>query len=273
MLYDDNEAQAVVRMLLEERYGMSFADIVCGGVGQLPDEDVADLMSAMRRLQSGEPVQYVLGYAYFYGHRLMVAPGVLIPRPETEQLCAMMLENQRCAGVDSDGGQRVLDLCTGSGCIAITLALEMPMAEVSAVDISPDALRIAEHNAKSLGAGVSFSRQDILHVSADDVPGEFSLIVSNPPYITDCERKQMSRNVLEHEPHIALFVPDDDPLRFYRAIGELAFSKLAQGGVLYFEINPAFATELSDMLVNIGFSKVEIMEDDFGKQRFAMARL
>lgn len=272
-LYDDNEAQAVVRMLLEERYGMSFTDIVCGGVGQLPDEDVADLMSAMRRLQCGEPVQYVLGHAYFYGRRFMVAPGVLIPRPETEQLCGIILENKENAGASGNGVQKVLDLCTGSGCIAITLALEMPDAEVSAVDISPDALLIAERNSNSLGACVSFCRQDILSVSADDVQGEFSLIVSNPPYITVSERQQMSRNVLEHEPHVALFVPDDDPLRFYRVIGELAVRKLARDGGLYFEINPVFAAELKNMLLDMGFSHVRIIDDYFGKQRFAMARL
>lgn len=277
-LYEPREAQSVVRLVLEERFGMSLTDIVCGGVESLSAADHERLQTLMRRLQTGEPVQYVLGRAFFCGRPFHVAPGVLIPRPETEQLCRMIADD--CCGdgptAEASHRKRILDIGTGSGCIATTLALDIPKAEVSAVDISPEALAIACGNARSHGAKVDFIeydilQQDILKEVPPPLPSCLDAIVSNPPYIALSERTAMEANVLDHEPSLALFVSDDDPLVFYRAIGRYALRALAPGGSLYYEINPLFARELKDMLHGIGFRHVDIIGDDFGKQRFAKA--
>lgn len=283
--YDAREAQAIVRMVLDEKYGLSLTDIVCGGVEKIDGKRLEGLQAIMRRLQAGEPVQYVLGYADFYGRRFHVEPGVLIPRPETEQLCSIIIDDMKSLKLNADahdtvtaGTQSVLDIGTGSGCIAITLAGEIQGSKVYAIDISDDALRIARGNADRLDAAASFIKQDVLDeegmgklVEGNIIPGQFSVIVSNPPYIALKERGGMSRNVLEHEPRQALFVPDDDPLLFYHAIAKFAAGNLSPWGRLYFEINPIYAKQLEAMLRSFGFANVVIMEDGFGKQRFACA--
>lgn len=263
-LYGESEARAVADVLLGEAFRLSKADILCGAVEQLSAEEAARLGLLTRRLERFEPVQYVVGYADFCGRRFKVAPGVLIPRPETEELCAWITaECGTLAELD------VLDVGTGSGCIACTLSLNMPQGRVEAWDISAEALAIAAENARRLGARVSFIRQDAL--SATACSARWNVIVSNPPYVCFSEQKDMERNVLEHEPHTALFVPDDDPLLFYRAISRYAATALRPQGCLFFEINPLFVREMEAMLRETGFNSVEIRKDEQGKERMIKA--
>ena len=263
--YDEGEARAVARYLLEVGYGLSMSDILCGAVEQLPQ---AELKEKMQRLADGEPVQYIVGTAEFYGRRFHVAPGVLIPRPETAELCQWIIEETR-------GGLPILDIGTGSGCIAITLALDIPNAEVEAWDISLEALTIAHKNANTLNANVTFKEKDIIKCSIAPVLAEqkVSVIVSNPPYIVPSESSAMSDSVLNHEPNIALFTPEDDPLKFYRAISDYAKTALLLQGKLYFEINPLFAQQLEALLKEQGFGDITFKNDQFGKQRFVRATL
>ena len=225
----------------------------------------------MSRLVKGEPVQYVLGSTTFCGRQFCVAPGVLIPRPETEMLCEWVINvhnNSFCA-LQPPTPLRILDVGTGSGCIAITLSLDMSNTVVSAYDISSEALLIARDNAIRLGATVNFQMKDALQL----VPTSemFDVIVSNPPYICENERVDMLPNVLNYEPSIALFVPNDDPLRFYRAIAEYGMIALSHNGELYFEINYRFVDEVSAMLNALGYVGIEVRNDQFAKQRFVKA--
>jgi release factor glutamine methyltransferase len=270
-LYDEGEAKAIVRLLLEEEFGLTLTDIVTGGVEKLSDDDHTRLADHMARLMKGEPIQYVLGREEFCGRSFHVAPGVLIPRPETEELCRAIksYHNVPFCILQAPGPLRVLDVGTGSGCIAVTLALELLNAEVTAWDVSADALLIARDNAHRLGAEVNFEWQDILQAPTDD--REWDIIVSNPPYIARQEAGAMSANVLDHEPHLALFVPDDDPLLFYRAIGAYAAKSLCKGGMLYFEINPQYADELRTLLEGQGFGHVLLLKDRYGKVRMCKA--
>ena len=399
-LYDAGEAKAIVRLVLDVRFGMSFTDILCGKVSELSSDDQTELEKIMLRLEKGEPVQYVLGVAEFCGRQFRVSPSVLIPRPETEELCGMVgdfvgdfvecgrwnvegemfeeggvIEEEE---VLEEGGRRkeegeylipekeqiipkeeqiipeegqiileeehiipekghiipekgkiilekddrirekddrirekedrirdkefrirekefrILDIGTGSGCIAITLALGIPGAKVTAWDISDDALHIAKQNAHTLGADVLFEKRDILNISpstfhiphsSSNVPSsnispssfllppssKYSIIVSNPPYICHKEQSAMEKNVLEHEPHLALFVPDNDPLLFYRAIANYAIEALRTGGMLFFELNPVYANDTEKMIQELGFKHTELRKDQFGKLRFLKA--
>ena len=260
-LYETSEAKAIVRWVLDMHFGLSMADILCDKISELSATDQKDLEDIIQRLEKGEPVQYVIGVADFCGRQFHVAPGVLIPRPETEELCRWIVE-------ESGDKSFILDIGTGSGCIAITLALEIPKSSVTAWDISDDALQIAQNNAKALGANVCFERQDALSILPDSY---WDLIVSNPPYIQPKESDGMAKNVLDYEPHQALFTPDDQPIIFYQRIGDYAWQHLKQGGALYFELNPLTAYEVSDYLHQLGFSEIEIRQDQFGKQRFLKA--
>ncbi len=270
-LYDEGEAKAVVRLLLEDEFGLTLTAIVTGGVEALTADEQQRLSAQMARLAQGEPVQYVVGKATFCGRQFGVAPGMLIPRPETEELCRAIksYHNVPFCVLRAPGPLRVLDVGTGSGCIAVTLALELFSAEVTAWDVSPDALTIARDNARHLGAEVNIELQDIMTAPADD--RQWDIIVSNPPYIARKEAEAMSANVLDHEPHMALFVPDDDPLLFYRAIGQYAWRSLRDGGMLYFEINPLYADDLRALLEHQGFSHVLLLKDRFGKTRMCKA--
>ena len=275
-LYDAGEAKAIARMALDVAFGMSMADILCGKVTQLSADESQKLQKIQDRLLKGEPVQYVLGSADFGGRVFHVEPGVLIPRPETAELCQWIVESQEAAL--ANGADRrsvsILDIGTGSGCIAITLALDIPHSRVSAWDISDEALRIARANAESLGATVSFSRRDALQPSAPSMqavcPG-YDIIVSNPPYIYNKEKETMQQHVLGFEPHLALFAPNDNPMLFYRAISNYAATALHPGGSLYFELNPLLAGDVASLLSSCGFLHVEIRPDQFGKQRFIKA--
>lgn len=330
-IYNEREAQAIVRTVLDALFGMSLTDICLGKVTQLSADDTTRLEKIMQRLEKSEPVQYVLGAGWFAGRLFDVAPGVLIPRPETEDLVkwacdeakekednskeergkeekeiskkgeapqkeeqllssplkeekeglrkgkdASQKEEQHLSSLlksnkeVSEKGEEVphpsiLDIGTGSGCIAITVALALPLARVTAWDISTDALAIAAGNAHRLGASVRFEHQDAL--SAPDDEARWDVIVSNPPYICDRERADMSDNVLSYEPELALFVPDSDPLLFYRAIARYASKALKPGGRLLFETNTAYVHEVAQAMANEGFTAIEVRNDCFGKPR------
>ncbi|CCX69073.1 protein-(Glutamine-N5) methyltransferase [Prevotella sp. CAG:255] len=260
-LYGNGEARAITDYVLDVCFGLSKADILCGAVEEMTAEKTAELNKIFGRLTEGEPVQYVLGRAEFCGRWFSVRPGVLIPRPETEELCAWITADSKASA-----SPKVLDIGTGSGCIAITLQLDMPESKVTAWDISADALDVARENAQQLGANVNFVKLDALNAKPE---GEWDVIVSNPPYICEKEKKDMAVNVLEHEPHTALFVPDADPLLFYRAITRLAVQTLSKGGRLYFEINPIYADDTCHMMRAEGMTAVELRSDMYGKQRMA----
>ena len=210
--YDIQEARGIVRLLLSDLYGMSLTDICVGALDRLTEEQTQQIEDAMLRLEKGEPVQYVTGKAHFCDRTFLVSPSVLIPRPETELLCQLIADNDQA--VTGNGEIRVLDMGTGSGCIAITLALSMQNASVEAWDVSAEALNMAKSNAESLGASVSFEQKDILGLDENNVERCYDIIVSNPPYICNKEAAQMEHNVLDFEPHLALFVPDEAPLLF-----------------------------------------------------------
>ena len=357
-IYNEREAQAIVRTVLDALFGMSLTDICLGKVTQLSADDTTRLEKIMQRLEKSEPVQYVLGAEWFAGRLFDVAPGVLIPRPETEDLVkwacdeakekekednskeergkeekeiskkgeapqkeeqllsSPLKEEEEGLRKEKDASQKekqllssplkeeeerlrkgkdasqkeeqhlssllksnkevsekgeevphpsILDIGTGSGCIAITVALALPQARVTAWDISTDALAIAAGNAHRLGASVRFEHQDAL--SAPDDEERWDVIVSNPPYICDRERADMSDNVLSYEPELALFVPDSDPLLFYRAIARYASKALKPGGRLLFETNTAYVYEVAQTMADEGFTAIEVRNDCFGKPR------
>ena len=355
-IYNEREAQAIVRTVLDALFGMSLTDICLGKVTQLSADDTTRLEKIMQRLEKSEPVQYVLGSEWFAGRLFDVAPGVLIPRPETEdlvkwtcdeakekednskeergkeekeiskkgeapkkgeqplssplkeekeglrkgedapkkeeqplssplkeekegvrkgkdaskkeeQLLSSLFKNNKEVSKKGEEAPHpsILDIGTGSGCIAITIALTLPQARVTAWDISTDALAIAAGNAHRLGASVRFEHQDAL--SAPDDEACWDVIVSNPPYICDRERADMSDNVLSYEPELALFVPDSDPLLFYRAIARYASKALKPGGRLLFETNTAYAHKVAQTMADEGFTAIEVRNDCFGKPR------
>lgn len=282
VIYNEREAQAIVRTVLDALFGMSLTDICLGKVTQLSADDTTRLEKIMQRLEKSEPVQYVLGAEWFAGRLFDVAPGVLIPRPETEDLvkwaCDEAKEKEDNSKEERDKEEKevskkgeeaphpsILDIGTGSGCIAITVALALPQARVTAWDISTDALAIAAGNAHRLGASVRFEHQDALNAPDDEE--RWDVIVSNPPYICDRERADMSDNVLNYEPELALFVPDSDPLLFYRAIARYASKALKPGGRLLFETNTAYAHEVAQAMADEGFTAIEVRNDCFGKPR------
>ena len=280
-VYDQREARAVARMLVEEKFSLSFADIICGGVEALPDADKQWIEAAVKRLEQGEPIQYVLGWAWVGGLKFNVRSGVLIPRPETEWLV-----DNICAhpAPSNDRPLRILDIGTGSGCIALSIKQRLPETYVEAWDISTEALSIAADNARSLGLDVVWRQQDALNITPNvlsTTPNDNSavpdsplwdVIVSNPPYICERERTDMARNVLEHEPSTALFVPDTDPLLFYRAITRYAVGSLNEGGRLLFECNTLYAGDTARMMADEGMTATQVYDDCFGKPRFAVGK-
>lgn len=284
-LYGPQEAKAMTRMLLEDLFSLSFADILCGATEHLSDADTLRLQQSVARLLDAEPLQYVTGTAFFCGYPFHVAPGVLIPRPETEWIV------DTAVNLATASAPRILDIGTGSGCIAtsISLALADRHCYTEAWDISEDALRIAADNAERLGADVKFHRLDALRLE-EDFPAEenqggaealsdtnaaaesWDIIVSNPPYICNREAADMHANVLRHEPHLALFVPDTDPLLFYRAIASYAMRSLRKGGWLLFECNTLYAHDTARMAADMGFATSVVEDDCFGKPRFVKAQ-
>jgi release factor glutamine methyltransferase len=258
--YPSGEASAIARWVLTEGFGISQTDIYMGKDIQFSEDDEQKLKNILQRLRNYEPVQYILGHAWFCGRRFNVAPGVLIPRPETEELIEHILHDHLIAP------QRILDIGTGSGCIPITLAHHWSESHVEGWDISPDALNIAQNNNQVHQTRVTFNLCDILTPLS---PTEgFDLIVSNPPYIKECEREQMEHNVLDWEPELALFVPDDDPLLFYRTIVQRAIDGLLKpNGHLYFEVNREHGSETAHLLEKVGFTDVQLLKDLSGNER------
>ena len=268
-VYDEGEAKAIARMVYEVRFNLTLSDLFIGKDTQLSANDQAELAEITQRLEQQEPVQYVLGQADFCGRTFLVNQHVLIPRPETEELCRWIISEFRDESLEFRDCS-ILDIGTGSGCIAITLAAGLPKFEVTAWDISGEALQVARENAKRLHFNVIFELADALNTPLDHE--RWDVIVSNPPYICNKERARIEANVLDHEPHTALFVPDETPLLFYSAIAQYGLTALKTGGRLYFEINPLYAQELAEMLSMMSYHDIEIKLDQYGKQRMIRAR-
>ncbi len=292
-LYPEPEARSMMLLLCEERLGVSRHAYLTDPLQEIP---VASMKADLARLCAGEPLQYVLGYADFYGRRFQVSPAVLIPRPETEYLCHTILSGKRAVpSAGTPSGERayslvsvnetegvpaapgsgaaapvhIIDLCTGSGCIAWTLAAEIPGAEVTGVDISPEALTVARGQQVACHRAPSFVQADILQDPPASLPeASFDLLTANPPYVMDRERAAMRPNVLEHEPALALFVPDEDPLVFYRAVARWARTLLRPGGWGYAEINALLGPETAAVFRDAGFSDVSLLQDLGGASRF-----
>ncbi len=269
--YEPGEARALVLWLLEAHFGMTAADVYGGGMERLESDQLADLSRMINRLQQGEPIQYIIGETMFCDRPFTVGPGVLIPRPETAELCQWIIS--ACAATDRQHTD-ILDIGTGSGCIAVTLAADITHCHVSAWDISPRALRIAEQNARRTHVQVTFRACDALvETTRKAAANQWDIIVSNPPYITPSERDEMAENVLDYEPHEALFVPADDPILFYKSIGAYAARTLRTGGQLYFELNPLTADMVCQALRSEGFTAINQHRDQFGKVRFLQAEI
>lgn len=261
--YTAEEVSALSRIVCCDLLGQAPTDYYLGKDIVLSSKKEQELEDILQRLSRFEPLQYIEGRTLFLGREFWVAPGVLIPRPETEELVELMLKE-----IPADA--RILDVGTGSGCIAISLAKELPDALVTAWDVSPEALSVARANARKLQADVRFVECDVLACQVDEV-GLYDVIVSNPPYVTEAEKADMEPNVLQWEPSLALFVPDDDPLRFYRRIAVLGRDMLADGGRLYFEINRAYGREMVEMLRTMGYVRVRVEKDLSQNDRFVIA--
>lgn len=261
--YTAEEVSALSRIVCCDLLGQAPTDYYLGKDIALSPKKEQELEDILQRLSRFEPLQYIEGRTLFLGREFWVAPGVLIPRPETEELVELMLKE-----IPADA--RILDVGTGSGCIAISLAKELPDALVTAWDVSPEALSVARVNARKLQANVRFVECDVLACQVDEV-GLYDVIVSNPPYVTEAEKADMEPNVLQWEPSLALFVPDDDPLRFYRRIAVLGRDMLADGGRLYFEINRAYGREMVEMLRTMGYVRVRVKKDLSQNDRFVIA--
>ena len=262
-IYPPEELKALTMMICCDMLGFDPLDIYLGKDMILSECKERELENIIFRLQKNEPIQYIRGFAEFDGRRFKVAPGVLIPRPETVELVELVARENASA-------RRLLDIGTGSGCIAISLDKKLPEAEVEAWDISEDALAIARENNKELAADVTFLQRDVLSDDWEKAPS-FDVIVSNPPYVTEAEKKDMDANVLDWEPELALFVPDDDPLRFYRRIVDLGRELLLPDGKLYFEINQAYGRETAHILEMNQYHDVRVIRDIFGKERIVTA--
>lgn len=263
-IYNRNEIRTLLQMMFEHFLGWSVAHLLVSKNATINQSDLLKLNFAIKDLRAGKPIQYIIGSTEFCNLTLSVSPHTLIPRPETAELVYLIADKEK-----ERQPQYILDLCTGSGCIAIALAKAFPAAKVFASDISAEALAVAKKNAECNKADVSFVIADILR--EENPAGEsYDIIVSNPPYVREMEKVMMNRNVLDYEPHIALFVPDGDPLMFYRHIAEFASKHLRTGGKLYLEINEALGNETAALLEKQGYRPI-IHKDSFGKDRMIEA--
>ena len=263
-LYDVMEAESFFNIALLELKGWKRVDLALNPNAELSAEEIGQWDAVLHQLEQQKPIQYIFGHTHFYGLEFEVNEHTLIPRPETEELVEWVIHENK-----TRGAIKILDIGTGSGCIAISLAKNLPDAKVFALDVSGDALAVAKKNALTNNVSVTFIEQDIL--AAESLPQQFDLIVSNPPYIRNLEKAEIKQNVLNYEPHLALFVEDTDPLLFYRKIALLAKANLPKNGKLYFEINQYLGTETVQMLEDFGFANVVLRRDMYGNERMAGA--
>jgi len=262
-LYEKYEVESFVSLLLEHFAGIDTAHRLMADSMAIDAAQAESIADAVRRLKAYEPIQYILGTVHFYGLTLQVDRRALIPRRETEELVETIIGMCR-------GASDVLDVGCGSGCIAVSLAKNLPDANVTAIDVSGEAIELAKTNAETNGVNINFYRTNILEEWTDSKT--YDLIVSNPPYVTHKEKSDMKPNVLDYEPHGAIFVDDDDPLLYYRAVSEFARTHLDVGGSLFFEINRAYGNDIARLLMEMGFGEVEIMKDIAGNDRFIKCR-
>lgn len=267
-IYPENESRTIAEILISKLSGIDRIDLLIDPERVLDDDLEATLGNKLAELMASKPLQYVTGRAYFYDFEIEVNPSVLIPRPETEELVRWVLNDFR-----DDPGLKILDIGTGSGCIIIALGRHLKKSSLTAVDSSPGAIITATRNAASLGVEVNFIEADLFDAKNIEKMGKFDLIVSNPPYVMQRERAGMHPNVLNFEPHSALFVPDDDPLVFYRAISKIARQNLTSGGKLYLEFNESLGLATANIFKEAGFDEVSLKSDMQGKERFLRCRL
>ncbi len=265
-LYGENESKQLVMMLIEHFFGFDRKHLVLHPEERISESEMLTIHFAVKDLLKSKPIQYIMGKAFFCDRWFKVNENVLIPRQETEELVGyasnfLKSQKSRC----------FLDIGTGSGCIAISLALDVEDSVAEAIDISPQAIEIARLNALSLNADVKLQVVDILTYNNSSSAQEYDLIVSNPPYVTPSEKSFMQKNVLEWEPHLALFVSDDDPLQFFRQIAMVSLTRLKSGGMLLFEINERYGFELEVLLSELGYHKIRIINDIHSRNRFISA--
>lgn len=267
-LYDVLEAESFFYMILEDFHQMKRIDLALNPTFVFSEEEVAKWNSVLEKLEKEIPIQYILGNAHFYGLEFEVNENTLIPRPETEELVEWIIKNN--SKIEGFKDLKILDIGTGSGCIAISLAKNLPHAEVFAIDVSEKALETAKRNALKNETQVAFLLKNILET--EDLEQQFDIIVSNPPYVRNLEKEEIKKNVLDYEPHLALFVEDNDALIFYRKISELAQKNLTENGQLYFEINQYLGTEMIDLLDAKNFATIELRKDIYENDRMIFGR-
>ncbi len=267
-VYEKGEAESITQWIFDDRLGINKSDIFLKGAETIAEVKANDLAWKLMRLIKGEPVQYVLGYTFFYGLKLKINKSVLIPRPETEELVEWIIQEYKNWNHQEE--LKILDIGTGSGCIAIALKKNLPFAQVSALDISADALKIAGENAELNSTIIEFMQHDILK-AATNFGSQFNLIVSNPPYVLENEKTKLHNNVLHFEPHQALFVPDNDPLIFNNSIADFAQTNLVEKGAIYLEINREYSEQAASLLHTKGFTKTKVRKDMSGNERMIKA--
>ncbi|MEO6981477.1 MAG: peptide chain release factor N(5)-glutamine methyltransferase [Mucilaginibacter sp.] len=267
-IYDANEIEAITLLVINEICNLSKAKIKAFPEIEISPQQIDELTNILEELKRGKPVQYILGKTEFYGLPFNVNPSVLIPRPETEELVEWVIE---LVGPSKLAVGSILDIGTGSGCIAISLKKNLPQFSVSAIDISPEALQTAASNAKLNNVDIQFIKADILNLNSEIEIPKPEIIVSNPPYVTLHDKTKMHTNVIDFEPHTALFVPENDPLIFYKAIADFAITNLTESGVLFLEINESYGNETVELLAAKDFKNIELRKDMSGRDRMIKA--
>lgn len=262
-IQDEQEIESFFFILTEYLHNLKRVDVALNSNFELSGEEVEKWNAILVDLQQEKPIQYITGEAWFYGLKFEVNENTLIPRPETEELVEWIIESQK-SKVQSQKLE-ILDIGTGSGCIPISLKANLPQANLSAIDVSEKALEMAKRNAELNNVEVNFIQNNILEVG--DLNQHFDIIVSNPPYVRNLEKEEIKKNVLDYEPHLALFVEDTDALLFYRKIAQLALKNLSPNGLLFFEINQYLGKETVELLQNLGFKNIELRKDMFGNDR------
>ena len=264
-IYPKTEIDSFFFILMEEKLKLQRIDTVLKPDFLITKKNLIDLKTIVKRLQKEEPIQYIIGNTEFYGFPFFVDENTLIPRPETEELVAWVLNETKVLANNKTIELSILDIGTGTGCIPISLAKNLTSLNISAIDISPEALLIAKQNAILNKVTIEFIELDILNT--ESLPQEYDVIISNPPYVRELEKEEIKNNVLENEPHLALFVADENPLIFYNKIADLAKQQLSKNGMLFFEINQYLGKETVNMLVKKGFKNIQLKKDLFGKDR------